>query len=142
MRDRCGRKNKIKPRKGPPGRRLRRLLVTLAVCGAATLWSAALPALDVAAPSVVLTGVPASFTVTGVRPGSLVSLRAGVQGWHVEADVDGTVEFADVIIHEAGNVDVSVVADSVHKQLMVRVIHGWISVMPALLAIAVALLFP
>ena len=140
MRHRCGRNNNIKPREQAEARRPYRY-VTLLVLLAATLWSSPAPALDVAAPSVVLTGVPATFTVDGVRPGSLVTLRAGSRGWHVEADAAGRVSFADVVIDDAGTVDVSVIADGARRDLTLRVIAGWISIMPALLAIAIALLF-
>ena len=140
MRDRRGRNNNIKPREEAEAGR-RGNCVTILTLLVATLWSTAAPALDVETPSVVLTGVPATFTVTDVRPGTLVTLRAGTRGWHVEADAAGTASFTAVVIDDAGIVDVSVIATGARENLTLRVIAGWISIVPALFAIAIALLF-
>ncbi|NNC77160.1 MAG: Na+/H+ antiporter NhaC family protein [Woeseiaceae bacterium] len=107
----------------------------------ALLWSLPASALEIETPSVVLTGVPGSYAVSGVSPGALVTLRVGEQGRHVEADRDGVAVFDDIVVGNAGTAIVSAIADGATQTTELRVIAGWISILPAMLAILIALIF-
>jgi len=97
-------------------------------------------ALDIETPSLGLTGVPMEITVTGATPGDVVSVAVGDENMWGTADADGRAVASNITIESVGTVAITatVNGDSTTKDW--RVLPGWISLMPALLAIAVALL--
>ena len=96
-------------------------------------------AIDIETPAVGLAGVPLDYSVSGLPEGASVQLAVGGETHTMTADVDGNASFEDVVIANAGNVEVvaSSGAETASKEL--RVIPGWVSVLPAVLAIAIAL---
>ena len=141
MRHRCGWSHHIEPRAETADRAcLRRAALLLALL-VAVHWPATLRAVELEAPAILLAGVPVAFVVSDVEPGTLVTLGADSRGWHVEADADGVAEFREVLVADTGTLTVRVSAGGASEDMTLRVIPGWLSVMPALLAIAIALLF-
>ncbi len=63
----------------------------------------------------------------------------GDQAWTATADDTGDAEFADVTVPTAGTVAVVARAGGETAERNLRVIPGWLSLMPAILAIVVAL---
>lgn len=68
-------------------------------------------------------------------------LRFGDQSWQAEADLDGRAVFEELVIADIGTATIEVSADGDTVRAEVRVIPGWVSVLPAVIAIAIALIF-
>jgi len=96
-------------------------------------------ALEIETQAVGLTGVPLEYGVSGAPPGSVVQLEIADQNLSAVADEDGNAVFADVVISDAGVASVTATAGGEVVSKDLRVIAGWISVLPAVLAITVAL---
>ena len=130
------RNNDINTRKLVSGGALRHVI-------AATLMAAFLPvstqALELETPAVGLTGVPLDYTVTGATAGATVVLQAGDTSLSATADADGSAEFADVLVGDRGVATVTATSDGETISADLRVIPGWISILPAVLAISIAL---
>ena len=96
-------------------------------------------AIEIETPAVGLAGVALEYSVTGVEPGEVVELRVDGASWSAIADEEGVAAFGEVTIAESGATTLSASAgdDSVSAEL--RVIPGWVSVLPAVAAIAIAL---
>ncbi len=92
-------------------------------------------------PAVALVGVPTQVAATG-PPDALPGLVLRAGGDVYQASVDGdTATFVDVTLQRGDSRLELVSAGTVVATVDVRVLPGWISVVPALLAIAVALTF-
>ncbi len=107
-------------------------------------WIAALipfsaAAIEIEPPAVGLTGVPLDYSVSGAAAGETVQLSAAGKTYTATADADGNASFADVAIAEAGAATISATAGSATVTTDLRVIPGWVSVLPAILAITIAL---
>ncbi|MDH3620080.1 MAG: Na+/H+ antiporter NhaC family protein [Gammaproteobacteria bacterium] len=96
-------------------------------------------AIDIETPAVGLTGVPLDYTVSGVAEGTSVRLEAAGKTYIATADAEGNAAFSDVVIAAAGETTVSAMAGGVSASKDLRVIPGWVSVLPAILAITIAL---
>ena len=96
-------------------------------------------AIEIETPAVGLTGVPLAYSVSGVPEGAAAQLTVAGSTWSATADADGVATFDDVLIEEAGTVIVSASAGAQTTTTDLRVIPGWVSVLPAVLAIAIAL---
>ena len=96
-------------------------------------------AIEIETPAVGLTGVPLAYSVSGVPEGAAAQLTVAGSTWSATADADGVATFDDVLIEEAGTVVVSASAGAQTTTTDLRVIPGWVSVLPAVLAIAIAL---
>ena len=109
----------------------------------ASVFVAALPytalAIEIETPTVALSGVPLSYIVSDAEPGAPVRITVRDKSYSAVADADGRAEFSDVVVDEAGEASVSASTGTASAETSVRVIPGWISVLPAVLAIAVAL---
>lgn len=111
-----------------------RILTCLLVLAATSAASAK----DIAAPAVALTGVTTDIAVSGAVPGETVVLQAGPDRLSAVADGDGRAAFA-WSPPERGRVLLSVAgADSATADL--RVVPGFLSVLPPLVAIIIALI--
>ena len=110
---------------------------------AAGLLAAFIPfsasAIEIEAPAVGLSGVPLDYSVSGVAAGASVRLEAGGNAYTATADADGNAVFADVPIADTGETTISVTAGGESASQGLRVIPGWVSVLPAILAITIAL---
>ncbi len=96
-------------------------------------------AIEIDAPKVALDGIPFEVTVGDVPAGAEVSLRLGTDTFRAVADEARGASFADLTA-PAGAAEITVTAGGESAVLSLRVLPGWISLMPAFLAIAVALL--
>ena len=96
-------------------------------------------ALDIETPAVGLSGVPMEYTVSGAEPGTEVSFNVGDQHRVSNADESGNAVFSDITVAKPGSVVVSAstITDVAGTEL--RVIPGWMSILPAVIAIAIAL---
>ena len=92
-------------------------------------------------PAVALAGVPTQVAATG-PPDTLPGLVLRAGGNRYQASVDGdTATFVDVTLQRGDSRLELLSAGTVVATVDVRVLPGWISIVPALLAIAVALTF-
>ncbi len=130
------RNNHINNRKLVSRNPIRKVIVAIWV---AALFPLSAFAIDIEMPAVGLTGVSLEYVVTGVSPGGVARLAAGGQTWSATADADGNAAFDDIVLSEKGIATLTATAagESVSKDL--RVIPGWVSVLPAVLAITIAL---
>jgi Na+/H+ antiporter NhaC len=101
--------------------------------------SLSVAALEIEAPAVGLTGVGLEYSVSGADAGAEVLLDVGKRTWTGIADGDGVASFEDVTIDDAGVAVVTAASGTASASLELRVIPGWVSVLPAVLAIAIAL---
>ncbi len=130
------RNNSINTRKLVSRNPIRQFLVASLLAAFIPLSAAAI---EIEAPAVGLSGVPLSYTVSGVAAGTSVQLQAGGNTFTATADADGKATFADVSIAAAGDTTVEVTAGGETASQSLRVIPGWVSVLPAVLAITIAL---
>jgi len=106
---------------------------------AAILLSLTASALEIETPAVGLTGVGLEYTVSGAEAGAEVALTVGDETLTATADDDGVVVFDGVVTAVAGETVVTASSAGVEFETPLRVIPGWVSVLPAVLAIGVAL---
>jgi Na+/H+ antiporter NhaC len=96
-------------------------------------------AIEIESPAVGLTGVPLEYSVSGAADGDKVTLGIAGRQWSSTADADGRARFEGVVVEEAGNTIVAARAGEQSTSVVLRVIPGWISILPAVAAIAIAL---
>ncbi len=96
-------------------------------------------AIEIETPAVGLAGVPLDYTVTGSAPGQAVQLAVAGESRAAVADEDGSTVFEDIVIATTGMTSVSASAGDSRASVALRTIPGWVSVLPAVLAIAIAL---
>ena len=118
--------------------RNRSIIVVLASFVAAA-FSFSANALEIETPTVALSGVPMSYSVSAAAPGESVNLTVDGKTYSVNADASGRAEFADVSIAASGRTALSASSGNESAEVTVRVIPGWVSVLPAVMAIAIAL---
>lgn len=104
-------------------------------------WSSASLAFEIESPVVGLHGVPADFQVSELPPGGEVRLESAGQEYVAVADENGQAILTDVSVGNTSTVSIKVSAGGDSQTLELRVIPGWVSILPAVLAIAIALLF-
>ena len=130
------RNNSINTRKQVSRSPIRKFFVAMLVAAFIPLSASAI---DIETPAVGLTGVPLDYSVSGVAAGQTVLLEAGGNTYTATADADGNAAFADVMIADAGETAVLATVDGETAKTSLRVIPGWVSVLPAVLAITIAL---
>jgi len=136
----CCRNNSINNRKLVSRSPIRKLVVATWFAALIPLFAAAsAAAIEIETPAVGLTGVPLGYTVSGVGADASVQLVADGQTYTATADADGNASFDDVAIAEAGIATIAVTSGGVSSSKDLRVIPGWVSVLPAVLAIVIAL---
>ena len=96
-------------------------------------------AIEIETPAVGLAGVPLDYTVTGSTPGEAVVLTVAGASRSATAGDDGSVVFEDIVIADPGLVTVSASAGDASASVELRTIPGWVSILPAVLAIGIAL---
>ncbi len=117
-----------------------RVLSLAIVCIATALWPFAAAALDIEAPAIALTAVPMEIVVADASATTQVTLRVGESTYRQAAGDDGRAVFSELLIGASGTYSVSAMAEGLSTSVELRVLPGWVSVLPAVLAIAVALL--
>ncbi len=110
------------------------LLVMVAIA-----FSTGAAALEIEAPPVGLSGVPMDYAVTGAAPGESVSLMISGQAYSAMADDRGRAEVGGVTLIKSGSVSLQARSAGASVSQSLRVIPGWVSVLPAIIAIAIAL---
>ena len=98
-------------------------------------------ALEVEQPSILLTSVASEFVVSDVAAGTSVRLTAEGNEYRASADATGRAIVSGVLFTEAGTWTINVSAAGESTSLDVRVVSGWVSILPAVLAITIALVF-
>lgn len=99
-------------------------------------------AIEVEGPQIALRGIPFAVTVTGLDAAEGVVARLGAQSVALEAGEDGAFTASGLLAPEGGPATVEVVrGGAVVGRATPRTLPGWLSVLPPLLAILVALLF-
>ncbi len=126
----------INTRRLVPGNRTL-IVVVAGILAAALSFSAS--ALELETPAVGLSSVPMDYAVTGAAPGEVVEITIDDQRYSSSADENGRAEFNDLSIESAGQTSIRVTAGDATVDVDVRVIPGWLSILPAVIAIAVAL---
>ena len=107
---------------------------------AVTAWPVVAQAIEIEVPHVGLASVPVEIAVSDVAAGSEVTLDFAGKSYRVVAQEDGRATFDDVRTDTRGTIEIAVTAVGESATAELRVLPGWISLMPAFLAIAVALL--
>jgi Na+/H+ antiporter NhaC len=118
-----------------------RAVLTFAVAAVVLGWPYALSALEIETASIGLTGVSTEIVVSDAEPGSSVVLRTSEYSWQATADTTGRATFENVVIDEPGSVVLTASTGVQAAEAEMRVIYGWISILPAFAAIAIALIF-
>ncbi|MDH3373290.1 MAG: Na+/H+ antiporter NhaC family protein [Gammaproteobacteria bacterium] len=106
----------------------------------ATSWPLAGQAMDIEAPQIGLSAVPIEIAVSDAAVGSDVVLQFADIKYRKTAGAEGRAVFDDVITSSPGTFTITVSAAGESAFAELRVLPGWVSLMPAFLAIAVALL--
>ena len=97
-------------------------------------------ALEIETPPLGLTNVPMEIAVTGVGSGQVVAVKIGADNVWATADEAGRAVVEDFTVAKTGTVAISANLNGESAFASLRVLPGWISLMPAFLAIGVALL--
>src|SRR5210317_621060 len=117
----------------------RNLIRKILVASCLAIFPLSSNAIEIETPAVGLTDVPLAYSVTDVPEGADAQLTVAGTTWSATADADGTATFDEVLIEDAGTMVVTASAGGQTTSTDLRVIPGWVSVLPAVLAIAIAL---
>jgi len=97
-------------------------------------------AIEIDAPALLLSNVPAEISVTGVPPGAAVRLSVAGTDFQATSDAAGIATFTQVIAQRRGRVTISAtVGPEAPVTREMRVLPGWVSITPPLVAILIAL---
>ena len=107
---------------------------------ATVLWPFSIHALDIEAPGMALTAVPMEIVVVDAPATAPVTLRVGDSTYRQSAGDDGRAVFTELFIGSSGTYSINATVEGQSTSVELRVLPGWVSVMPAVLAIAIALL--
>ena len=131
---------------GGGGRRIRKplALLTFLALSASVLPSYAMAEASLEPPRVALAGVAFDVTVEGAPAGTRLELDAGPLRFEAVADPEGSAVFSDVLVDDPQALQLAVYELSVAPprplaEAALRVIPGWLSILPPLLAIFLAL---
>ena len=106
----------------------------------ATTWSVAAQAIVIEVPQVALESVTMEIIVSDVAAGADIDLDFAGTHHQSVADADGQAVFAGLSAGTIGAIDITATTAGQSASARLRVLPGWISLMPAFLAIVVALL--
>jgi len=105
-----------------------------------TAWPIAAQAIAIDVPNVALQSVPVEIVVSDVAGGSEVIIDFSGASHRGVADENGQVTFGDLTTDKLAAIEIVASADEQSASAVLRVLPGWVSLMPAFLAIVVALL--
>jgi Na+/H+ antiporter NhaC len=97
-------------------------------------------AIDIDAPKIALESVPFEIVISDLVAGADVTVEFGEETRRGVANDDGVATIGDLVAAERSAVDITARSGDDSSTASLRVLPGWISLMPAFLAIAVALL--
>jgi Na+/H+ antiporter NhaC len=103
-------------------------------------WAMTAHAIEVDTAKIALKSVPVEIVISDVTPGAEVRVSIADVVYLGIADVNGQAAFNEWSADSGGTVEINARADGQVASVVLRVLPGWISLMPAFLAIAVALL--
>jgi Na+/H+ antiporter NhaC len=118
---------------------VRRSPIPILVISLAALLPLSATAIELETPAVGLDKVPLEYSVSGVEAGAAVELSVGGETRMGTADDDGIAVFEGVAVPETGVVTVTASAAGESTTTELRVIPGWVSILPAIAAIGIAL---
>ena len=114
-------------------------IIAAAACFFAVSISSSANAIEIEMPAVGLSGVPMDYAVTGLSTSETVDITLGDRRFSVNADEDGRAEIEDIVIDVTGKTQFLATAGEASAEVSIRVVPAWISVLPAVIAIAVVL---
>ena len=79
------------------------------------------------------------YAVVDASPGETVSITIDGSTFNANVGVDGRAEFVDITVASTGRLPIKVLAGDEAMSDTVRSIPGWVSVLPAVIAIVIAL---
>ena len=103
------------------------------------MWPFAASAVDIETRVVGLVSVPMPIVVSDVAEGDSVTLTVGDRSYSAVAGADAKAEFSDISVDSRGVVTIVAAAGGESSTKELRVLPGWVSVLPPLVAIAIAL---
>ncbi len=110
------------------------------LCFVSLLISSQALTLEIETPAILLATVPVEIRVSGALPGEQVRLAIAGASRVASADADGIAAFPEIVAERRGNIALSASStESGSASLILRVLTGWVSNMPPLVAILVAL---
>ncbi len=110
------------------------------LCFVSLLISSQALTIEIETPAILLTTVPVEIRVSGALPGEQVRLVIAGASRVASADADGIAAFPEIVAERRGNIALSASStDSGFASASLRVLPGWVSIMPPLVAILVAL---
>ena len=107
---------------------------------AVTAWPVAAQSIEIETPLIGLASVPVEVVISDVTAGSEVTLNFAGVSYRRVVDDDGRAIFDDLTTDSRGTFEIAATSDGASAVAELRVLPGWLSLMPAFLAIAVALL--
>jgi Na+/H+ antiporter NhaC len=117
-----------------------RALFVLALCTLIPAWPFDVAAIEIDLSSAALAGVPVEVLVSGAAAGESVEAVIANQRYSAITDDSGIATLGEVTIEEPGMFRLEVSAGSESTSKDIRVMPGWVSLLPAFTAIAVALI--
>ena len=104
------------------------------------MWASAAHAIDIETMRIGLAGVPMEIVVVGAGSGNVVTITVDGEDYWATADTEGRATISGVEFDSLGvvHLSASVNGEMVSKDL--RILPGWMSLMPAFIAIGVALM--
>ncbi len=110
------------------------------LCFVLLLISSQALTLEIETPAILLTTVPVEIRVSGALPGEQVRLAIAGASRVASADADGIAVFPEIVAERRGSIALSASStDSGSASSRLRVLPGWVSILPPLVAILVAL---
>jgi len=110
------------------------------LCFVSLLISSQALTLEIETPAILLTTVPDEIRVSGALPGEQVRLTIAGAIRVASADADGIAAFPEIVAERRGSIALSASStNSGSASSSLRVLPGWVSIMPPLVAILVAL---
>ena len=96
--------------------------------------------LEIETPALFLTNVPTEIRVNGAIPGEPVRLSVAGNNFQANSDADGSAVFPKIVAERRGRIAVSAMsAGAPPATSQIRVLPGWVSITPPLVAILIAL---
>jgi Na+/H+ antiporter NhaC len=96
--------------------------------------------LEIDPPAILLSKVPTEIRISGALPDEQVRLSVAGTSRNANADAEGIALFPEIVAEQRGSITLSASsANSGSASVNLRVLPGWVSIMPPLVAILIAL---
>jgi Na+/H+ antiporter NhaC len=117
-----------------------RVIPSFCVSALMLAWPLGAAALEAEVPGIVLDEVPFEAVISGVPAGAAVDARLDGKQYSATADGSGTATLADLVVSGSGDFTLDYAAGAETGSADLRVMPGWVSLLPAFTAITVALI--